>query len=190
MSKVSFLDSMKKARAYGMDEFLEIMGELSQESTKRGHIERKCKELITLAIALSKDCHRCIEIHTADAKRVGASDDELAQVRKLVLYLNASPSEHDQLWDSWEDAWRVFVLAKGPIPHASREMIALAIALVNQRKELINRHVESALAHGVSVEQVFEIMPIALLMDGAPALSQIPHLVAAIEEHQPALETA
>lgn len=190
MGTVSFMDSMKKARAYGMEEFFEIMGELSQESTKKGHIERKCKELITLAIALSKDCHRCIEIHAADAKKMGASDDELAQVRKLVLYLNASPLEHDQLWDSWEDAWRVFVMAKGPIPHAHREMIALAVALVNQRSELIKRHVQSALDHGVSVEQVFEIMPIALLMDGAPALSQIPHLVAAITEAEPELATA
>jgi len=182
MNNVSFLDSMKKARSYGLEEFLEIMGELSQESTKKGHIERKCKELITLAIAFSKDCHRCIQIHTADALRLGATKDEIKQVKKIVLYLNASPFHKTELWEPWEDAWRVFVLAKGPIIHAHRELIALSIALVSQRSELIALHVRSALEQGVSVEQIFEVIPIALLMDGAPALSQIPHLVAAVSE--------
>lgn len=184
MNNVSFLESMKKARSYGLEEFLEIMGELSQESTKKGHIERKCKELITLAIAFSKNCNRCIQIHTADARHLGATDDDLKQVKKIVLYLNASPFEKTELWEPWEDAWRVFVLAKGPITHANRELIALAIALVNQRSEMIAMHVKSALEQGVSVEQIFEVMPIALLMDGAPALSQIPHLVAAVAESE------
>ena len=51
----SFMDSLKKARTYGLGEFLEIIGELSQESTKKGVIDRKHKELITLGIALAKD---------------------------------------------------------------------------------------------------------------------------------------
>lgn len=187
MSNLSFIDSMKKARSYGLTEFFEIMGELSQESTKKGHIERKCKELITLGIALSKNCNRCVQIHTKDALSLGATPDELKQVRKIVLYLNASPSMDAHLWESWEDAWRVFVLAKGPLAHAHRELIALAVALVNQRKELIGLHVRSALSHGVSVEQIFEVMPIALLMDGAPALSQIPYLVDALSAEEAAI---
>lgn len=184
MGTLSFMDSMNKAKSYGLNEFIEIMGELSQESTKKGHIERKCKELIILGLALSKDCHRCIDIHRTEAKRLGATDEELSQVKKIVLYLNASPNESDELWDSWEDAWRVFVMAKGPVVSAQRELIALGVALVNQRENLIGMHVRSALSHGVSVEQVFEVMPIALLMDGAPALSQIPYLVEALSEPQ------
>jgi AhpD family alkylhydroperoxidase len=107
MIEPSFMDSLKKARTYGLGEFLEIIGELSQESTKKGIIDRKHKELITLGIALAKGCHRCIEIHT-----------------------------------------------------------------------------DAALKYGSTPEEVFEVMPIALLMDGAPALSQIPHLVAALEQVQ------
>ncbi len=39
---------------------------------------------------------------------------------------------------------------------------------------------KGALDHGASRQQVFEVMPLALLMDGAPALSQIPRLVKAL----------
>ena len=183
MQQISFIESIKKARSYGLEEFLEIMSELSQESTKKGHIERKCKELITLGIALSKDCHRCIQIHTSEALRLGASETELEQVRKIVLFLNASPHDNAQLWEAWEDAWHVFVLGKGPIIQAHRELIGLAIALVNQRPQLIELHIKCALQYGVSTQQIFEVMPIALLMDGAPALSQIPHLVGAVSAH-------
>ncbi|MGB8240905.1 MAG: carboxymuconolactone decarboxylase family protein, partial [Azonexus sp.] len=60
----------------------------------------------------------------------------------------------------------------------------LGIALVKQDSRLIELHTEGALEHGATPEEIFEVMPIALLMDGAPALSQIPHLVYALEQAQ------
>ena len=62
-------------------------------------------------------------------------------------------------------------------------LFGLGIALVRQEEEQINLHVKGALECGAGVEAVYEVMPIALLMDGAPALSQIPYLVKAVEKY-------
>jgi hypothetical protein len=37
MVDTDFMQSLKRARTYGLGEFLEIIGELSQESTKKRH---------------------------------------------------------------------------------------------------------------------------------------------------------
>ncbi|MGF1642198.1 MAG: carboxymuconolactone decarboxylase family protein [Thiotrichales bacterium] len=180
MSNDNFLVSLKKARSYGLHEFLEIVGELSQESTKKGLIGRKCKELITLGIALQKQCNRCIKIHHAESVKLGATAEEISLVNRIVLFLKASPGP-GELWSHWEDSWREFALARAALEHHHRELIALGIALVRQQPEHISLHASAALGFGATPEQVFEVMPIALLMDGAPALSQIPHLVQALE---------
>ncbi|HRJ52993.1 MAG TPA: carboxymuconolactone decarboxylase family protein [Candidatus Thiothrix moscowensis] len=181
-----FIQSLKRARTYGLGEFLEIIGELSQESTKKGVLDRKQKELITLGIALAKDCHRCIDIHTEAALQLGATETEMLQVRRVALYLQASPEQHQgDLWQAWSDSWREFSLSKGCMDRRCRELVGLGIALVQQDSHLINMHVKAAREFGATPEEIFEVMPIALLMDGAPALSQIPQLVHALEQHQP-----
>jgi AhpD family alkylhydroperoxidase len=95
-----FMESLKRARTYGLGEFLEIIGELSQESTKKGILDRKHKELITLGMALAKGCHRCIDIHTEAALKLGATDTEMLQVRRVALYVQASPEDHHTVANS------------------------------------------------------------------------------------------
>lgn len=177
----SFLSSIKKARQYGLGEFLEIIGELSQESTKKGALDRKTKELVTFGIALAKRCQRCICIHADEAKKVGCNEAQLEQVRKIALFMRSSPGKDEHLWKSWRDSWRQFVLAKGVMLPHDRELVALGISIIMQHKKHIRLHTCAAMEFGANREQVFEVMPIALLMDGAPALSQIPRLVKAIE---------
>ncbi len=175
-------DSLKKAKAYGIGEFLEIIGELAQESTKKGALSRKEKELITLGIALSKDCNRCIKIHTQAALSLGVSEDEIEQVRRIHLFLLSSPGKDEKLWKSWKNSWRQFSLAHGSLEHHTRELIALGIALVGQSQEHIKLHTKAAIGYCAKPEQIFEVMPIALLMDGAPAISQIPRLMKALDK--------
>ena len=185
----SFMDSLKKARTYGLGEFLEIIGELSQESTKKGVIDRKHKELITLGIALAKDCHRSIDIHTDAAIRMGATETEMLQVRKVALYTQASPEyRQTELWQAWAGSWREFSLSKGCIDRRCRELVGLGIAIVKQEARLIEMHTQAAMEYGATPEEIFEVMPIALLMDGAPALSQIPQLVHALDLAQAATQ--
>ena len=74
---------MQKASDYGLQEFMEIMGELSQESTKKGLLSRQQKELITLGLALYKNCQRCIDIHSSEATKLDATNYSSAMLRKL-----------------------------------------------------------------------------------------------------------
>jgi alkylhydroperoxidase/carboxymuconolactone decarboxylase family protein YurZ len=55
------------------------------------------------------------------------------------------------------------------------------VSLIRQNAEHIALHGQSALQHGASKTQLIEVMPLALLMDGAPAISQIPRLLAVID---------
>ena len=152
----SFMDSLKKARTYGLGEFLEIIGELSQESTKKGVIDRKHKELITLGIALAKDCHRCIDIHTDAAIRMGATETEMLQVRKVALYTQASPEyRQTELWQAWAGSWREFSLSKGCIDRRCRELVGLGIAIVKQEARLIEMHTQAAMEYGATPEEIF-----------------------------------
>lgn len=178
---LEFTDSLKTARAYGIGEFLEIIGELSQESTKKSALSRKEKELITLGIALNKACNRCINIHTKTAEKLGATQEEIEQVRRIHLFMLSSPAKDKTLWKSWKNAWIQFSLAQNPLEHHTRELIALGISLVRQSSKHIKLHTRAALTYCAKPEQVFEVMPIALLMDGAPAISQIPRLVEALD---------
>ncbi len=178
---LSFATAMKKVAGYGLAEFLEIVSELSQESTKKGALDRRIKELISLGLALSKRCHRCIDIHGREALRIGASDGEVEQVRRIVLYMNAAPDTADAMWGSWAESWRDYARHRGPLADYERELVALAVAIQRQQGSQLDLHARAAMAAGASPEQVAEVLPITLLMDGAPALSQIPRVMAVIE---------
>jgi alkylhydroperoxidase/carboxymuconolactone decarboxylase family protein YurZ len=63
-------------------------------------------------------------------------------------------------------------------------MVAIAISIVMQHEKQINLHLTAALDAGISIEQMFEIVPLVMLMDGAPTLSQIPRLITCYENYQ------
>ena len=54
-----------------------------------GHIPRKYRELIALAVAHTTQCVYCIEVHTKNAKRVGATREEVAEAVLLAAALRA-----------------------------------------------------------------------------------------------------
>ena len=174
---------MKKASNYGLQEFLEIMGELSQESTKKGLLSRVEKELITLGLALYKDCQRCISIHSHTAEKLQATDLQFGMVKKIIFFMNASPHGDSQLWQDWKENWNDYSYSKVLERRQLREMVALAIAIVMQHEKQIELHLTGALDVGISIEQIFEIVPLVMLMDGAPTLSQVPRIVACYEEY-------
>ena len=129
MQTDNFVQALNKAKGYGIGEYLDILGELSQESNKKGKIDRKTKELITFGMALSKQCQRCIKIHKGTAKKLGATKTETHQVERIALFINASPDDTDHtLWKAWRTSWCEFCLTKGGINHHQRELIGLGIA--------------------------------------------------------------
>ncbi len=175
---------MQKAGSYGLQEFLEIMGELSQESTKKGLLSRQQKELITLGLALYKNCQRCITIHSDEAARLEATDIQFCNVKKVIFFMNAAPHGDSNLWDDWVNNWKDYSYSKVKERQQLREMVALAISIVMQHEKQIQLHLTAALDADISIEQIFEIVPLVMLMDGAPTLSQVPSLITGYEEYQ------
>ena len=54
-----------------------------------GKIPRKYRELIAIAVAHTTQCVYCIEVHTKNAKLVGASKEEVAEAVLLAAALRA-----------------------------------------------------------------------------------------------------
>jgi AhpD family alkylhydroperoxidase len=54
-----------------------------------GRIPRKYRELIALAVAHTTQCVYCIEVHTKNAKKAGASKEEVAEAVLLAAALRA-----------------------------------------------------------------------------------------------------
>jgi AhpD family alkylhydroperoxidase len=60
-----------------------------QAAVKDGAIPRKYKELIAVAVALTTQCPYCIEIHTSNARKAGATEQELAETTLVAAALRA-----------------------------------------------------------------------------------------------------
>ncbi len=58
-------------------------------SVAEGAIPVKYKELIAVAVALTTQCPYCIEIHSANARKAGATDAELAEAAMVAAALRA-----------------------------------------------------------------------------------------------------
>jgi len=54
-----------------------------------GAIPVKYKELIAVAVALTTQCPYCIEIHTGNARKAGATDTELTEAAMVSAALRA-----------------------------------------------------------------------------------------------------
>ena len=54
-----------------------------------GAIPLKYKELIAIAVALTTQCPYCIEIHAGNARKAGATDEELAETTLIAAALRA-----------------------------------------------------------------------------------------------------
>jgi AhpD family alkylhydroperoxidase len=54
-----------------------------------GAISVKHKELIAVGVALTTQCPYCIDIHTRNARKAGATDQELAETTLVAAALRA-----------------------------------------------------------------------------------------------------
>jgi AhpD family alkylhydroperoxidase len=54
-------------------------------------LDAKTKELIALAIAVSKQCDGCVAAHAKGAAREGATADEVAEALGVVIMMNGGP---------------------------------------------------------------------------------------------------
>ena len=54
-----------------------------------GKIPRKYRELIGLAVACTTQCPYCLDVHTRNAKKAGASREEVAETSMIAAALRA-----------------------------------------------------------------------------------------------------
>jgi AhpD family alkylhydroperoxidase len=85
-------DDLKRIRELGQlapEEFKAWLALDRIVAREDGHIPRKYRELIALAVAHTTQCVYCIDVHTRGAKRAGVSREEIAETVLLAAALRA-----------------------------------------------------------------------------------------------------
>ena len=62
---------------------------LGGAGAKTGHLDAKTRELIALAVAITLRCDGCIAVHTAAARKLGATKEEIAEALGVGISVNA-----------------------------------------------------------------------------------------------------
>ncbi|MBN0049069.1 carboxymuconolactone decarboxylase family protein [Streptomyces actuosus] len=65
--------------------------QLHEGALAAGALDAKTKELIALAIAVSKECDGCIAAHAQGAVRRGADEQEAAEAIGVAVLMNGGP---------------------------------------------------------------------------------------------------
>jgi AhpD family alkylhydroperoxidase len=62
---------------------------LSTAGSKTNQLDAKMRELISLACAVTLRCDGCIVVHTTEAKKLGATNEEIAEALGVAIAMNA-----------------------------------------------------------------------------------------------------
>lgn len=62
---------------------------LSTAGGKTNQLDAKIRELISLAVAVTLRCDGCIVVHTTEAKKLGATNEEIAEALGVAIAMNA-----------------------------------------------------------------------------------------------------
>jgi AhpD family alkylhydroperoxidase len=84
------LKLLKEMRALAPTEFQAWVTLDKIVGREDGKIPRKYRELIAIAVAHTTQCVYCIEVHTKNAKKVGATKEEVAEAVLLAAALRSS----------------------------------------------------------------------------------------------------
>lgn len=83
---LSLLPELKKLDGPGFEGFVALDKTVGRDD---GTIPRKYRELIAIGIALTTQCPYCLDVHTANAKKAGATREELAETVHVATALRA-----------------------------------------------------------------------------------------------------
>ena len=85
------------------------------------------------------------------------------------------------VWDGFGQLHRAAV-NDGVVPGSMKELVALAIAVVQHCDGCVAYHAKAAARKGATREQAAEVLGVALLMAGGPASVWAPRALAAFDE--------
>ncbi len=88
MYSKSNLGKLKKMDSLA-PELMKAFWAFDKAAVAEGAIPVKYKELIAVAIALTTQCPYCIEIHSANARKAGATEAELVEAGMVAASLRA-----------------------------------------------------------------------------------------------------
>ena len=70
-------------------EMMQAYRALAKAGKQTGNLGEKVRELIALGVAVSTRCDGCIAVHTAGARKAGATDGEIAEALGVAIAVNA-----------------------------------------------------------------------------------------------------
>ena len=70
-------------------EVMKALWAFDKAAVADGAIPVKYKELIAIAVALTTQCSYCIDIHSANARKAGATEAEIAEAAMVAASLRA-----------------------------------------------------------------------------------------------------
>ena len=105
----------------------------------------------------------------------------------IAGFFDKWPSARQKLKDQAPDIARGFggfyqsVMKEGALSVREKELIAMAIGLVQRCNPCINLHVQGCVKAGATREQVLEAAGVAVMMQGGPAYTHVPGVIEALE---------
>jgi len=93
-----FGEIIKDVDAYALElrtlipDTMKAFGEISRAAQKPGALDRKTKELMALAIAVSGQCDACIAYHARGAGKAAASRQEVAETLAVAIQMGGGPA--------------------------------------------------------------------------------------------------
>lgn len=94
MTHEEILDELKQpvlALRKHIPEVFRGYGALNRAAFAEGELDAKTKELIALAVAVTKQCDGCVASHARAAARHGATEAEVAEALGVAIVMNGGP---------------------------------------------------------------------------------------------------
>ena len=83
------LKLLRELKALAPEDFKAWIGLDAITGRENGAIPRKYRELIAIAVACTTQCPYCLDVHTRNAKKAGATRQEVAEASMLAAALRA-----------------------------------------------------------------------------------------------------
>lgn len=80
-----------RALREAIPEVMSAYGALSAAAMADGALTAKTKELIALAVAITRECDGCVAAHARGAARQGATTEEVTEMIGVAISMNGAP---------------------------------------------------------------------------------------------------
>jgi AhpD family alkylhydroperoxidase len=105
------------------------------------------------------------------------------RLHEIKQYMGKFFSAHPKVGEAFSGL-HTNASTSGELDQKTKELIALAIAVVTHCDDCISFHTHDALQAGASKEEIMEALDVAILMGGGPAMMYALHVIKAVEEFQ------